>query len=331
MINRVDNEIVTVTFHSIPNYWFTYYFKGFVDNKNCKVKINLKEEYKEFFFTNRTVLSFSYKGIVKSVVIDLDDPCGRHLNYWDQFDLIFLSQKLINTNYECDENYIALLPHFPIRSFEIIRFAFNKIGIQYFLKICIEVYRISKLKPLSLFRSLNSRVNSKEIFYYRSLWKKELKINKIGAIFLDIFKTNGFSVLGGLFRRDSYVSGDDQIDKYIIKKRLSNKTYIKYLRKSLFAFNTPSVRGACSWRFAEYVALDKVIINTTFAVYVPEEIKTLNIDYESIEDFQLKLTELIVGFDIKDLHNYSNKVFFQENMLPSKQIDFILNKFKKIC
>ena len=331
MFDRIDQEIVTVTFHSIPNFWFSYYLRGFFKNKDCKIKINLKKEYKDFFFTNRTVLSFLHGSVEKKVVIDLDDPCARHLRYWEQFDLIFLSQKLISTSYKSDENHISLLPHFPIRSFEIVAFLFNKIGIQYFLKFCIEIYRISKLKPLSLFRSLKSDFNSKEIFYYRSLWKKEPETNKLGAIFLDVFKNKGFSVLGGLFRRDGYVSGDDQIDKYIIKKRLSNNTYIKYLRKSLFAFNTPSVRGACSWRLAEYVALDKAIINTTFAVYVPEEIRTVNIDYESTEDFQLKLTELINGFDFEDLSNYSNKVFFQENMLPKKQIDFMLNKFKKIC
>jgi hypothetical protein len=158
------------------------------------------------------------------------------------------------------------------------------------------------------------------------LWKKEDETNLLGAIFLDCSKKNRFETIGGLSRSDGFKSNNPLIDKYIIDKRISNSKYLTLTKQSEFVFNSPSIRGACSWRFGEYIALDKVILNTPFKVHIPKEIKCITFEYTSLNDFELKLDKFFSETEQFDKNQYSNKRFFFEKMYPDKQVERIIFK-----
>lgn len=56
----------------------------------------------------------------------------------------------------------------------------------------------------------------------------------------------------------------EYIDKYrdiIVTRRVGMKEYLKKLRRSALAFNTPSVSGCHGWKLGEYLAMGKAIVS----------------------------------------------------------------------
>jgi hypothetical protein len=189
------------------------------------------------------------------------------------------------------------------------------------MKIIKNIYGCSKMKKLKSFFIDKIPMKKGFVFYYRSLWKKELNTNLLGAIFLESFKRIGYDVIGGLYRSDDFKTNIPIIDKYIVKKKLSNKTYLKYLAQSEFCFLSPAVRGAISWRFAEYLFLNKKIICTPFEVWYPSELNLILISGNS-ETMESEILE------IKEI-NCDNSDFVMNYLLPDKQIDYIIDTIWK--
>jgi len=266
------------------------------------------------------VLSAITGDLRKIFVIDTDDPCQRHFDY-TEFDYVFLSQKLINPPREYPSNTIALNPHFPFKSLKLFfLICKNKNFIRYpklVFKIVISNLRLKRFNHV-----INaSRLNTENfIFYYRSLWKKEHNTNILGAVFLDTCRKIGFTVIGGLYRGDGYTMDNEMVMKYLVKKKLSNREYIRNLKRSKYVFNSPACNGALSWRFAEYLFANKTIITTKILVETPTNFNTIVVNGESIAVFTKQLTTTI-----SQNLTIDNTEKVQKFLFPKAQGNYILS------
>jgi hypothetical protein len=306
---------------SIPNIWLNFYVFGFFKHPDVNLRLKPQKKYFEYNFSNKMVVLIESIKIKRIIIIDTDDPNDNHFNYVG-FDNVFLSQKLLEYKSKYPDNVFALNPHFPFRHHIL-----NKLLIQNFnwfkapkefLIYFRQNLRLKKFKSIIATRNLESE---NTIFYYRSLWKKELHTNLLGALFLDYFKSIGYNVIGGLFRKGSFRTNNVVIDKYVVQKRLKNQEYLRYFAKSKFVLNTPAVRGALSWRFAEYLFANKKIISTPIKVEIPNNFKYFLIKDDSTEGF----IQGLAGVNAENIA-LDNIELVDEVLFPQKQIDFILQK-----
>lgn len=315
---------------SIPNFWLTFYIYGFYHHPRIDFKNSIDSQFSEFDYTNRCVFRVSSSNIEKIIVIDTDDPTHRHDEYVHSFDCIFLSQKLLDKSYP-SSNYYALPPHFPIKSFIIQKMIWKQLlNPMYTIKNLKNIKATNKLKPLDWIKGTKMhRHTDNYIFYQRSLWKKEALTNLQGYKFITYFKNKLYEVEGGLYRSDGFKTDSNEINSLIKFNRISTNKYTKKTINSLFCFNTPAIRGAISWRFAEYLALGKAIISTPFKVEIPgyilEQLKIFFIS-ENLETFDQQLDEILYGHlhEISEVEK-NNYLVFQKHLTPLKQVDYILN------
>jgi hypothetical protein len=324
-MNKRSNKRYSVTLLSIPNIWLNFYVYGFFKHPDVNLILKPQKEYSQYNFSNKMVTLIECNKRKQIIMIDTDDPNESHLKYLG-FDYVFLSQKLIELKPKYPDNVFALNPHFPFRH-QIL----NKLLIQkfYWLKTpkeCLVYFRQNlRLKKLNSIIAIRNLESENTVFYYRSLWKKELHTNLLGALFLDHFKNIGYNVIGGLSRKGSFRTNNKVIDKYVVQKRLNNGKYLRYFAKSKFVLNTPAVRGALSWRFAEYLFANKKIISTPIKVEIPNKFDYFLIEDDSAKGFLQGLAEINAGNLSLDNKELVNQVLF-----PQKQIDFILEKIFKL-
>jgi hypothetical protein len=321
MLNK-GNQPYLVTILSIPNIWLNFYVYGFLKHPNVKLKLKPIKKYSEYNFTMRMAVSIEYKNEKRTIIIDTDDPSADHFNYIG-FDFVFISQKLLKSKSIYPDNVIALNPHFPFRH-NIINYLLLKKLIFLNYPVCCMRYFIQNLRLKKMNDILNIRNSEVEnlIFYYRSLWAKEYQTNLLGAVFLDFFTRQGYNVIGGLYRIDGFKTNNTTIDKFIVKSRLDNKKYLQYLSKSKYVLNTPAVRGAISWRFAEYLFVNKNIVSTEFKVELPTKFNyyLVNEDEKTFTEELDKLQYFKGCFD--------NRTLVAQVLLPTKQIDYIFSFLK---
>jgi hypothetical protein len=308
----------TVKILNIPNFWLNFYVDGLISHLDIDLKIDLNTPFKVHNFKKRLFLSLSVDNKEAIVVLDTDDPSPLHYGYKDA-DYVFLSQKLLKPAVPYENNVMALLPHYPFRTFKLFWLCLKSGNILLNWKTLKEFLLNFKLKNFDdLIKP--SKSDTGFIFYYRSLWKDEYKTNLLGASFINFFKNAGFEVKGGLFRSDEYKTGNATIDSYIVKNKLSNREYINYLRKSTYVFNSPACRDALSWRFAEYLFANKTIISTDVKVEIPADFKYYVVSDENVESFVHDLSALTEKGPL------DNSLMVSEVLMPVKQIDYILKK-----
>lgn len=325
-------KIYNVTLLSIPNFWLTYYMYGLYHHPNVLFTFKKEKEFSEFDYTNRCALRITIKGMVKSIIIDTDDPTDRHDNLGNNFDCVFLSQKLITKSDNELKKIHALPPHFPIKTFVIHKMIamhiFNPCNL---IKNLKEIKAVFSLKPLSLVYGKRIIRNSNNfIFYHRSLWKKEFLTNELGYKYLTYFSRKKFNVEGGFYRSDGYKSDSEVINRLITNKKIPTSEYIAKSIESLFCFNSPAVRGAISWRFGEYLAMGKAVISTPFKVEFPEfmqnKISLFTIN-DNIEEFDAQLDTITKSsMQMIATAEDNNYLLFQQFLTPEKQITYILQK-----
>jgi hypothetical protein len=271
----------------------------------------------------RMAVSIEYRNEKRTIIIDTDDPSVDHFNYIG-FDFVFISQKLLKSKSIYPDNVIALNPHFPFRHNILTYLLLKKFIFLHYpvgcMRYFIENLRLKKLNDILNIR--NAEIENL-IFYYRSLWKNEYQTNVLGARFLDFFTHQGYNVIGGLYRRkDGFTTENPIIDKFIVISCLNNKKYLQYLSKSKYVLNTPAVRGAISWRFAEYLFANKNIVTTEFKVELPTKFNyyLVNEDEKTFTEELDKLQYFKGCFD--------NKTLVEQVLLPTKQIDYIFSFLK---
>ncbi len=322
---------IQVKILSIPNFWLTFYMYGLENHPDISMQMELDNKYREYNYQNWCVLDITINQKTKRIIIDTDDPAKRHMEYGKEIDLVFLNQKLRDEAYP--NNVYSIPPHFPVKSFIIQK----KMGLRLLnpkniYKNLREIKAIYNFKPSSLLTlKKEPRKSNKYIFYHRTLWKKESLTNQLGYIFLDFFKSKNYKVVGGLFRSDGFKTEDEKINSVITTEWYNTQEYIEHILESLIVLNTPAVRGACSWRFGEYLAFGKAIVTTPFMVELPEYIKE-NQNYFLIsnesDEFKKQLDK-ITSDESKIVQMENNNLeLFKSKLSPYKQIEYILSIVK---
>jgi len=318
----IDAQHFKVTLLSIPNIWLNFYIYGFFEHPGVNLELKPQNRYYNFNFSNKVVVLVEYIGKNHTIVIDTDDPNEKHFNYVG-FDYVFLSQKLKDSKLQYPDNVFALNPHFPFRHNVLNKLLFyNFIWFKFPIECFRYYWQNLRLKQFKSILNLRNVVTGNTIFHYRTLWKKELHTNLFGALFLHHFEQKGYQVVGGLVRRkDNFRTNNPVIDRYVVNKRLTNEKYLYYFSKSMYVLNTPAVRGALSWRFAEYLFANKKIITTPIKVEVPSRFNYFLIEDDSVGGFLQSLGQIDDYDGTFDNSDLVNKVLF-----PKEQIDFILQK-----
>lgn len=180
--------------------------------------------------------------------------------------------------------------------------------------------------PESAYTPGNSRNNY--IFFAGSLWKKEFETNKYRANFIRVCSSLEHITFEGGFspRTKSDIQGFESLT---MSQRIKFTEYLKKLKASLVAFNTPAVEGCHGWKLGEFLALGKAIISTPLTRALPSPLQHgVHIHYvdgspESIHQAILKIAQD---------HSYREKLeknareYYLSFLQPSQVIKRILSR-----
>jgi glycosyltransferase involved in cell wall biosynthesis len=113
--------------------------------------------------------------------------------------------------------------------------------------------------------------NPNYIFFLSSIWAREMQCNQYRAHFIEVCRSlDDLQFEGGFaprMRRD--VPGFEQ---YTIERRYAFREYLRKLKRSALAFNTPAVLGCHGWKLGEFLALGKAIISTPLSRALPKSL-----------------------------------------------------------
>lgn len=98
------------------------------------------------------------------------------------------------------------------------------------------------------------------IFFAASLWKQETELNLCRARFIETCRTlPGIAFEGGFApRTQADMAGFEEIT---MTKRIPFGVYLKKMKRSAVAFNTPAVAQCLGWKLGEFLALGKAIVS----------------------------------------------------------------------
>lgn len=305
---------------SIPNYYSSYYLLGF--SISFKLKYTPLKEFEKF--NNRGFVIFKIEG--KLGVIDNHDPVGVNQELYEQVDLYFATNKLLNQDSYNQDKVRPLFPHYPV-------------NITYLYLSFFGLDLIRKISPKNIAREiyvLNSRpkyvkegVNyqySNYVFFSGSTWKKESWANQIRAEFIRACKAYpGLKFEGGFIPRSD---GDNfGFDAELNQIKYPPKKFSELSAKSLISLNNPAVLGAVSWRLAEYWNFSSFVLSFPFLIDLPVQPK----DMEHIHYITDSTEYKFVLDKVFKEPNYHQKVaeggkcFFDTYCTPEAQVQYVIN------
>lgn len=213
--------------------------------------------------------------ILIKVSIDFNDDNGIPQNRMVYYDWSDIYGK-VNTNWKITPqlNYtkiVSLAPNFGIRvwnQYDATYYAFKNFSNLYPVtnwKRYFALYYLQKNK-LYIGEYPLSEVQKNYVFCLNTLWHSTEQnrlnetTNKIRADFMEV--CIGMSEIdfdGGFFQSQL---GNDSYKHLQVPKPISQREYIKNLRKSIVVFNTPAVWSCHGWKLGEYLCMGKAIIST---------------------------------------------------------------------
>ncbi|PZV79139.1 hypothetical protein CLV31_11599 [Algoriphagus aquaeductus] len=309
-----------INLFNIPNYYSSFYHLGLSLEKS--LRFSPKEEFAHL--NGRPFLVFEYKGRI--VVIDNDDPVGIDKKSYDQADLYFATNKLLNKAEYNWPKVHSIYPHYPIdNSWDFLK-TFGLKGIlktdpRNFLKQWYTLYQ----RPGFENRPVR-RLEGNYVFFAGSIWKKESWANKVRVDFIHACRSNPLiDFEGGMNpRSDGDLCG---VPPSVIDKRYTPDVFAQKSSRSIIGFINPAVLEAVSWRLAEYWNYNCFVIGFPFKIdlpTLPEHGKHIHYIQDSGE-----LPELL-NYVLKN-RNYLDKIalggkeYFQDNCLPGVQARRILS------
>lgn len=284
----------------------------------AKIKYVFSPRYQEYNFTPFLIFSIGNQ----IVVIDNDDPRIVDTQLYEACTFYFCSNKLIaKTSYQ-QIKVRPLYPHYPINIIPLYLRLFN-------LKTLIssrftkELYILSR-RP----RYKNKKVRhtyDNYVFFSCSNWKNEQEANAIRAAFIETCKSHPAIKFEGGFtsRKNNNLNG---IDTSLIVNKYHPKKFSKLIRQSMIGFNNPAVKGAMSWRLAEYLNNGTFILSYPFKIELP----TALVHKEHI--YYIKNTSCIKAVLNAVIDNRSHarqvgtnaKDYFERYCTPEAQANYIL-------
>jgi len=247
---------------NIPNFCVSYYLFGIKQRYDFDYVPN--SEYSKFNFRPLAILEKNGK----IIIIDNSDPVGVDMNLLDASSFFFATNKLLgDSRYEHDKIF-PLFPHYPIDTSGLYLEKFWKgIFSKNSKKIVKEIYRLQKRPKFQLEEQLQIEGNT--IFFSGSIWKNEPEANEVRYRFIKFCMENPLIKFeGGLLPRDD--GNNFGYDEVISPRRYSPIEFLNLSKKSLFGFNNAAVKGAISWRVAEYLNHSIPIVSLPFKIEIPK-------------------------------------------------------------
>lgn len=317
--------MIEIKLHNIPNYYCAYYVFGFF--KNTKLQFSYNREFQDFNYSPYMIMTINGQ----LIVIDNNDPVGLNKKLYQRSDYYFATNKLINS-VEDNSKIIPLFPHYPINV----------------TTIYLKLFGLKLLKPKSfkntilVLKNLVQRprfrdssdfdlkhVQKNYIFFISRIWRKEHEANMLRYKFIKACKLDSRYQFVGGFRGRSDGQNLDFGDA-IFNKKISPKLFSKLSSKSCLVLNSPAVKGAISWRLAEYLKNGLFILSTEFKVHLPVilEHDTNILYFEKMKSFENVLNFMIdnEGYVLEIRKGARN--YFEKYCTPQSQVNYILSFFK---
>jgi hypothetical protein len=178
--------------------------------------------------------------------------------------------------------------------------------------------------PLAAYSHEPSRGNY--IFFVSALWKQERECNEYRANFIVASRSvPGLEFEGGFApRRPDDIRGFETL---AVKRRYALDEYLRRLKRSLVAFNTPAVYGCLGWKLAEYLALGKAIISTPLNRSLPaplEHGRHIHLVDGSFDEIKNAVKLLSEDNAYRRLLENNARNYFLEYLAPARCIERIV-------
>lgn len=306
----------------MPNFYSSYYLYGL--RKCTKIHFDPSDEFKEW---NGWPFLILKKGR-KLFIIDNADPVCVRQDLYDEANIYFATNKLLDKEEYNQPKMQPLYPHYPINCWKTYLEIFKKDFFMSFgkKKALKEIYFLQQ-RPK--FRNQEAiEIHKPYVFFAGSIWKKEEEANLARAKFIRASKSlEMIEFEGGLLgRTDGTHHGYEDV---LSPKKYSPREFSRKSAKSFVVFNNPAVLGAVSWRFAEYLNNGNVVVSLPWKIHLPDYPKHGKEIHMITEPQEIKeiLRFLINHKDYHSEISKGGKEFFKRNCHPLEQAKRILANF----
>ncbi|WP_369753204.1 hypothetical protein AB3G34_01185 [Flavobacterium sp. WC2409] len=311
--------MTTIQLLNIPNFYSSYYLLGLSQTYTVKFKMD-----KNFIkFNNKPILIFKVNDTI--AVIDNDDPSGVNQELYELASIYFVTNKLIDHDSYSQNKVKPLYPHYPVNIVLLYCRIFGLGLFRYFkIKDMVQQIYILLRRPLySQYKKSFKKDNF--IFFSSNIWKKESETNQIRAEFIRFCKTDTrITFRGGFIPRSNG-------DNYGFCKELNNEIYSpkifsKLSAKSKIALNNPAVRGAVSWRLAEYLNQGLFVISFPFKIELPQNfMQGYELCFiEETTEYKYVLDKVIDNSDYHESIAENGKLYFDTYCTPMAQAKYVV-------
>lgn len=287
-----------------------------------------------------------YGNSLKRIVIDYYDYTTIHpddLKWCDLYAKINYNPAVISTLSEIDRaKVINIPPSFGVKHYglfslcflSVINLAkgFNRIfDKKNYLLNYLRQY--VKRLPIHNYKPSNSSLPN-YIFTLNSIWCSARATNReINQQRLDFIQVAdsipGVHLEGGMMDIGNNRSYLEDVDKYLHKKKISLRQYLKNINKSTCVFNSPAAEKCLGWKLPEYMSMGKAIICSELYNQLPVPLEHgVNVHFVSKDKAEIKAAiELLVNDPVyrKKLEDGAYK-YYVDYVAPEKVVRYILDK-----
>lgn len=305
---------------TIPNFYSSYYVLGL--SQVYRLKFTPEAAFKEFH--NKGFVIFRVGG--KLGVIDNNDPVGVNEKLYEQADLYFATNKLLDHPSYTQEKVRPIFPHYPVNISKLYLKLFG-LNLLRFLKpkdLAREFY-VLRSRPFYQ-KEGDSYQHGNYVFFSGSAWKKEKWANTIRAEFIRACKKHpNIEFEGGFIPRSD--GNNFGFDEELNQVKYPPKKFSELSAKSLVNLNNPAVLGAVSWRLAEYWNFSTFVLSFPFAIDLPVQPEQgVHIHY--IEDSSAYTSALDQVIETPAYHKkvaLGGKEYFDTYCTPEAQAAYVVN------
>lgn len=333
-------------------YYFSFYLQGLYEvlgKKNVKFSakyfkgLRRKEGIYAFDSNVCFVLLDENNKIVKRIAVDYaDDACNFNGSAMRWADLYFKVN--INPSYntildgqeQLDySKIIQIPPYMGIRVWNFvetywllfsnfIKCFFNRpvFFFDYLKNYSLQYFH---RQPLSSYSCGKLGGDNNYVFFASNLWKGNERLNGIRKKFIEFCKNSAsMNFEGGLVNRSGNSSLNiSDYQNVMLNQRYTHKEYLKKMKDSVIAFNTPAVLNCHGWKLAEYFCMGKVILSIPFVNQIPQGIVDgKNICFVSEDNIEKRLNDLSKE-KMVELQKNARK-YWDEYASPKSCVTYIL-------
>ncbi len=322
----------------------TYYIKGIEEVTGQQVQFTV-EPFQEITCKN---IAEYFSGV--PIVVDdkkiFIDYCDYDYILDDRYNWCDVYAKVNCTAQQLQERpkLLAIGPGFGIQLYSPIktivkgwknyRLCDSHFGIPFKRYLGDYIYSFVRRRRIEQYEKRDEIVNGNYIFHVSILWNKRLQdqtTNAQRAAFLKVSKEIGMHVDGGLVYLEksggeikNYSKYKSKYKEFLISKRINPDVYIKKTKRSLCAFNAPSVGLCHGWKLAEYLCMGKAIISVPLTRELPAPIHCLHIVH-SPSEIKLAIVDLKTDEKYRMQLEKDSLLYYKEHLSPTAVIENILN------